>query len=252
MSDEGELIKKRLRELYQRSIGSYCYTYTDFLGLMEQSLLSEVQKECSGMRYECFGGVAGAERVVVRFGDAEELGYDEPYPISVIQISPKAQKYADTLTHRDFLGSLMNLGIERECLGDIAIVDNVGYLFCLEKIAEYITGSLTKIKHTDVVSRVVTELPDAPLYKTERRTVQVSGERLDAIIARAFSLSRDDAQRLFARGLVFLSGREITSPAKAPKCGDVISVRGHGRFIYHGEKSLSKKGKLNVEIEVYV
>ena len=44
MSDEGELIKKRLRELYQRSIGSYCYTYTDFLGLMEQSLLSEVQK----------------------------------------------------------------------------------------------------------------------------------------------------------------------------------------------------------------
>ena len=202
-------------------------------------------------KYAAFGGCEGAERVVVRFGDPEDIGYDEPFPISIIRISPRSQKFADTLSHRDFLGSLMNLGIERECLGDIAIVDNVGYLFCLDGISDYICSSLDKIKHTDVVASVIDALPDAPLYKTERRTIQLSSERLDAAVAKVFSLSRDDAQRLFSKGLVFASGKEISSPSRAPHEDEIISVRGHGRFIYRGVKSLSKKGKLNIEIDVY-
>lgn len=249
MSDEGELIKRRLVELYERAEHSFCYTYTDFLGLMEQSLL----KEALGFaRFTAFGGADGAERVVVRFGDAEELGYDEPFPISIVKISPRSKKFSDALSHRDFLGSLMNLGIERRCLGDIVIIDNEGYLFCLDSIADYIVESLTKIKHTDVACSKIDTLPEGELYKTERRTVQASGERLDAVVARVFSLSRDDAQRLFSKGLVFLSGREVTSTSKIPREGEVVSVRGHGRFIYHGVKSLSKKGKLNIEIELYV
>jgi RNA-binding protein YlmH len=249
MIDESELIKRRLVELYERAVGTSCYTYTDFLGLMEQSLLSET---LGYARFTAFGGADGAERVVVRFGDSEDIGYDEPFPISILKISPKSKKFADTLTHRDFLGSLMNLGIERRCLGDIVIIDNEGYLFCLEGIADYIVESLTRIKHTEVVLSKIDALPDGELYKTERRTVQASGERLDGIIAKVFSLSRDDAQRLFSRGLVFLSGREISSPSKLPREGEVVSVRGHGRFIFRGTKSLSKKGKLNIEIDLYV
>lgn len=249
MSDEGELIKRRLVELYERAERTSCYTYTDFLGLMEQSLLTEA---LSYAKFTAFGGAEGAERVVVRFGAPDDIGYDEPFPISIVKISPKSKKFADALSHRDFLGSLMNLGIERKCLGDIVIIDNEGYLFCLVGIADYITSSLTRIKHTDVVATVIDTLPDGELYKTERRTVQTSGERLDGIIAKVFSLSRDDAQRLFAKGLVFLGGKEIDSVSKTPKIGEVVSVRGHGRFIYLGVRSLSKKGKLNIDVDVYV
>lgn len=249
MSDEGELIKKRLVELYERAERSSYYTYTDFLGLMEQSLLGEA---LGFAKYRAFGGAEGAERVVVRFGDEDDIGYDEPFPISILKISPKSQKFADKLSHRDFLGSLMNLGIERRCLGDIAIIDNVGYLFCLSDIAEYIVESLTRIKHTEVTVSKIDTIPSGELYKTERRTVQASGERLDAIIAKVFSLSRDDAQRLFAKRLVFLSGREVDSVSKAPKADEVVSVRGYGRFIYRGVQSLSKKGKLNIEVDVYI
>ena len=249
MSGDEELIKRRLTELYERAERTSCYAYTDFLGLMEQSLLREA---LGFAKFTAFGGAAGAERVVVRFGIEEDIGYDEPFPISVVKISPKSQKFADSLSHRDFLGSLMNLGIERRLLGDIAIIDNVGYLFCLVSIADYITESLTKIKHTDVIAQIIDAPPEGELYKTKRLTVQTSGERLDAVIARAFSLSREDAQRLFAKGLVFLSGREISSPSKAPREGDVVSVRGYGRFIYLGIKSISKKGKLNIEIDLYV
>ena len=249
MSDEGELIKKRLVELYERAERSSYYTYTDFLGLMEQSLLGEA---LGFAKYRAFGGAEGAERVVVRFGDEDDIGYDEPFPISILKISPKSQKFADKLSHRDFLGSLMNLGIERRCLGDIAIIDNVGYLFCLSDIADYISESLTRIKHTEVTVSKIDTIPSGELYKTERRTVQASGERLDAIIAKVFSLSRDDAQRLFAKRLVFLSGREVDSVSKVPKAGEVVSVRGYGRFIYRGVQSLSKKGKLNIEVDVYI
>ena len=88
--------------------------------------------------------------------------------------------------------------------------------------------------------------------KTEQITVQVSSERLDAVIARVFSLSREDAQNLFARRLVFASGREIESTSYSPKEDEKISVRGYGRFIYRGIKNLSKKGKLNVTVDRYV
>jgi len=175
-----------------------------------------------------------------------------PFPISVIKAEPASQKYADKLTHRDFLGAILNLGIEREMLGDIVIIDNVGYIFALDSIADYIAENLIRVKHTDIRREIVYSLPEGELFKTERRTVQVSGERLDAIVARVFSLSRDDAQSLFKKRLVFASGKQIESASYTPKADEVVSVRGHGRFIYRGFASNTRKGKMNIEIDVYV
>ena len=252
MTQDNELIKKRFIELGRKSFNSGIFTFTDFLGLAEQSAFGEIKKELRGIAYEAFGGADGAERVIIRFGSEEELGYSLPYPISVVKVEPLSPKFADKLTHRDFLGAILNLGIERDTLGDIVIIDNVGYVFALESIAPYIADGLTKVKRTDVRSQIVTELPEGELYRTEIRTVQISGERLDAIIAKVFSLSREDAQLLFKKRLVFADGREIDSPSYTPKPNEKISVRHHGRFIYHGTRSLSKKGKLNVAVELYV
>ena len=252
MTADTELIKKRLLELARKSYNSGIFTFTYFLGLAEQSAFSEIKKELRGISYEAFGGAVGAERVVIRFGSEEELGYSLPYPISIIKVEPASQKYADRLTHRDFLGALLNLGIERDTLGDIVIIDNVGYIFALDNIAPYIADSLIRVKRTDVNSSVITELPEGELYRTERKTVQISGERLDAVIAKVFSLSREDAQTLFKRGLVFADGRQLDSPSYNPKENEKISVRGHGRFIYIGQQSLSRKGKINVAVEMYV
>lgn len=252
MTADTELIKKRLVELGRKSYNSGIFTFTDFLGLGEQSAFSEVKRELGGIPYEAFGGAEGAERVIIRFGSEEELGYSMPYPISIIKVEPQSQKYADRLTHRDFLGALLNLGIERHTLGDIVIIDNVGYIFALESIAPYIADSLIKVRRTDVSASIITELPEGELYRTERKTVQISSERLDAVIARVYSLSREDAQALFKKRLVFADGREIDSTSYTPKENEKISVRGHGRFIYIGRQSLSKKGKLNVAVEMYV
>ena len=252
MTGDKELLKKRFIELAKKSYNAGIYTFTDFLGLLEQSAFSEIKKEIRGIPYTAFGGAEGAERVIIRFGSEEICSYEQPFPISVVKIEPANQKFADKLTHRDFLGSILNLGIERDTLGDIVIIDNVGYLFANEDIATYIVDSLIRVKHTDVRLSIIDTLPEGELYRTESRTVQVSSERLDAVVARVFSMSREDSQSLFTKGLVFADGRQIDSSSYQPKVDEKISVRGHGRFIYLGPKSLSKKGKLNVEVNLYV
>jgi RNA-binding protein YlmH len=136
-------------------------------------------------------------------------------------------------------------------LGDIVIIDNVGYIFAKEDIASYISDSLTKVKRTDMKVCVTDTLPEGQLYRTERKTVQISGERLDAIIAKVFSLSRDEAQGYVHRRLTFVGGRLTESVSYVPKPGDVISVRGLGRFIYRGAYGLSRKGKLNATADLF-
>lgn len=251
MNDELELLKKRFAELSRTAESSLYYTFTDFLGLAEQSALSDVKRDLAS-KYTVFGGAEGAERVMVRFGDPGEIGYEVDFPIVCLKISPRAPKFADKLTHRDFLGALLNLGIERSVLGDIIIINNEGFLFAKDSIADFIASDLTRVKHTDVRVVRAESLPEGELYKTERRRIQAQGERLDAVIAKLFSLSREKASALFAKRLVFASGRQIESISYNPKVGEVISVRGYGRFVYLGYESLSKKGKKNIEVDLYV
>lgn len=251
MTEDRELFIRHLADLSRRADSGCYYTFTRFLGLAEQSALREAAPRLA-VPPVLFGGCEGAERVIARFGDREEIGYDEPFPIVCLEIAPRSQKFADKLTHRDFLGALLNLGLEREMLGDIVIRDNVGYLFCHADMAEHVTAELERVKHTDVVCTPAEELPEGELYRTERRRVQASGERLDAVVAKLFSLSREEGQALFARGLVYADGREITRPSYTPKAGERISVRGHGRFIYLGYESTTRKGKLNIELDLYV
>jgi len=250
--EESELLKKRFIELANKSYNSGIYLFTDFLGLSEQAVFNEAKAAFRTLPYTAFGGAEGAERVMIRFGDEESLGYTADFPIVCIKAEPVAQKFADKLTHRDFLGALLNLGIERSTLGDIPIIDNVGYIFAKEDIAPYIISELSRVKHTELKLSVADKLPEGELYKTERRRIQANGERVDAVIAKVFSLSREEAHSLFLKRLVFIDGRLCENSSYIPKKGEVISVRGKGRMIYLGYETTSKKGKLNIEVELYV
>ncbi len=250
--DETELLKRRFSELANKSYNAGIYLFTDFLGLAEQAVFNEAKASFRGVPYTVFGGAEGTERVMVRFGGEDSFGYTEDFPIVCIKAAPVSQKFADKLTHRDFLGALLNLGIERSTLGDIAILDNVGYIFAKEDIAPFIMSELKRAKHTDLTLSLADSLPEGELYKTERRRIQASGERVDAVIAKVFSLSRDAAQSLFSKKLVYIDGRLCESTSYVPKRNEKISVRGYGRLIYRGYETTSKKGKLNIEVDLYV
>ncbi len=252
MAEEYEFIKKRLEELAKKSYNSGIFTFTDFLGLEELSAFSEIKSRIFGIKYTEWGGADGASRVMIRFGDEDEMGYVEDFPIVTLLASPRSERWADKLTHRDLLGAILNLGLERSSLGDIVIRDNCAYFFAHEKIADFILENLTRAKHTDLVVRRVDALPEGELYKTEIRTVQCASPRVDAVIARVFSLSRDDAQALFSRSLVYIDGRLASSVSRELHRGETVSVRTKGRFVYRGVEGLSKKRKLNIKVELYV
>lgn len=251
MNIEEELLYKRFIELARKSDSGY-YTFSDFLGLMEQSVFNEAKFKFGGVKYSLFGGAEGCERVMVRFGDPEDLGYEEPFPIKIILAEPKAPKFADKLSHRDFLGAILNLGIERKAIGDIIIKDNSGYIFVKDDMAEYVASTLEKVKRTAVKAQITDTLPNGELFKTELKMIQLSGERIDAVISKIYSISREDSISLFKKRLVFVSGKLCENNSYVPKTCDVISVRGFGRFIYRGITSTSKKGKLNALVEMYV
>ena len=254
MTNEEELLYKRFIELARKSESACYYTFTDFLGLMEQSVFETAKLSLGRIRYTKFGGTCGNERIMIRFGDPDDLGYEEPFPIAILKVEPKSAKFADKLSHRDFLGAILNLGIERKLIGDIVIINNVGYVFVKSEIVEYLKDSLERIKHTDVKLSVIDSenLPEGDFFKTERVKIQLSGERLDAVISKLFSISREESLSLFKKGLVFVCGKLIENNSYTPKADDVVSVRGFGRFIYRGVVGLSKKGKLNVELDVYI
>ena len=251
MNDDRELLKKRFVELAKKSYNAGYFTFTDFLGLAEQSAFAEISREIFGIPYTAFGGAEGAERVIIRFGSPEEFGYEADFPIKILHSVPTAGSFSEKLTHRDFLGTVLGLGIDRRCVGDIVLRDGGAYIFVKDEVADFIADGLTRARHTPLSTKIVEALPEGDLYKTELRRVQANGERLDALIAKLYSLSREDAQNLFAKKLVYASGRCIESTSYIPKTGEVISVRGTGRFIYRGYDSLTKKGKLNITLEVY-
>lgn len=247
LEKEDALLIKRLRELYSRSYNRGIFTYSDFLNMYEQDLLfSSVQND-----FTLFGGYNGAERQIACFGNPDDLGYNPCPPVCCILVSPLMQKFADDLTHRDFLGSVLALGIKRETIGDIIIKNNTGFIFCLDTVSDYIVENLKKVRHTSVKCEIVTDVPDEVNPESTEKIIVIASVRLDVIIAEIYNLSRSESNNLFAAKKVFVNGKLTENNSQKIKPDDVVSVRGFGRFIFSGILQETRKGKFRAKAEVF-
>lgn len=247
-----ERLKKRLLELAEKSYCNNQYLFTNFLNMAEMNVFYEVEKEISYVPYTVFGGADNCERVMIRFGSEEIFGYEEPFPICCIQAEPLIEKFADSFTHRDFLGAIMNLGIEREIVGDIAVKGKKAYIFCTEKIAPYIAENLVQVKHTSMRCTILTETPDILKPTLEKREVTAASERIDAVLGKLCNLSRSQSVLAFREKKVFVNGKQCENNSYLLKNGDIVTCRGFGKFIYEGIQYETKKGKLCIGVSVYV
>ena len=250
--DDDNIIRNRLKELAERSYSENRYLYTGFLGMGELSVYHAMERDLSYVPSDTFGGTESCERRMIRFGSEEMCGYPEPYPIRLLKVEAVQEKFADHLTHRDFLGSVLGLGLEREKIGDIFLRENAGYLFVHENVSEYIRENLCFVKHTKVRVLELTAVPEELEPKLREEVLVVSANRIDSILARLYHLSREEAQRLVHGEQVFINGRIVTQVSKPLKGRDVVSVRHHGRFRFEGEGSRTKKDRLNVKVQIYV
>lgn len=249
MSDQ--ITANRIRELAERCERQGIYTYSSFLGLTGQDVFYMIEKELRHIPYRFYGGINAYERMILRFGDEPTLGYEEAFPIRLIKISPKNAKFADALSHRDFLGALMNQGIERDTLGDIFVNDNTGYVYCTEAMAEPIIEGLTRVKHTEVVSTVIDDLEGLRQDTPKEERIVVNTPRIDAVIAKVYHVSRSESEDLIRREMVRINGRVCTGAGVSLKEQDAVSVRGYGKFQFLGITGNTAKGKAAAMVAVF-
>ena len=247
------LFLQRLDELAQRAAERYCPEFTHFLdGRNLRVALEHLKRYSESVIVLTFGGFDGAERCVVGvFPKDVYLGADESEMFSMFDV--KAIKISGsgfaTFSHRDCMGSVLALGIKRETMGDIYVPsDGKSAYICLTDVAaEYLKENLEFISR----DKVKVEIVDADkLPVPERKFAVISGtvasERLDCIVALATNLSREKTKQLINAGLVNVNHFEETRCDFELCEGDILSVRGFGRFVLVELGGLTLKGRNRV------
>lgn len=250
--NEDELLKRRVLDTANQAFNHSIYTYTNFLSISELSVVNSFKKELAFIDYDTFGGSQICERQLIRFGSPAMYGYDVPYPITTLIVHPLSVKYAEKLEHRDYLGALMNLGIERELIGDIIIKGTDAYIFCISHIADYICEQLDTIRHTHIQCSICKE--EAPALKPELEDIRIiaASPRIDAVVASITKLSRSNTIELFSSKKIFVNGQCIENKSMHLKSSDILVIRGTGKFIYIGDEGETRKGRVYLTLRKYV
>ena len=250
MNKEENIIYKRFIEL-----ADICYyrdtpVFSDFLDLNEQTVFLGCLKELPSIRYRLDGGFAMAERKIVCFLPINQNEYS--LPVKVIKIEPVNIKFAGECTHRDYLGAIMNLGIERSKTGDLIVDGKTCFCICKTEISDYISENLDMVKHTKVKCSDVSldDIEGSIRYETVNGTV--ASVRLDSILSVAFKESREHMKNYILSEKVFVNGKCTIKTDYVPVEGDIISVRGTGKLLFEGTGNETKKGRLYVKIKRYV
>ena len=241
--DSSQIGLKHLRELALRAAHTGLAHYTRFLDPAVAEEARVAAGRC-GVRCALYGGYPDAEEVMAAFydGDAPE---PSDYPMAALCISWNP-KFAHP-EHRDLLGAAMGLGLERDALGDIAMGERDGrpcaWLFATRDMAPYIESSLDRAGRAAVRAQRTDEPPQISPPEGAALRVTVQNERLDAILAAGCRLSRAEAQRLIAAGLVKLNHVPNTRADARVGEGDLISARGCGRLRMQAFTGESRRGR---------
>jgi len=240
-----EFIKK-VEDLYKRSINKSIITYTGFLTPAEKQLII---RNFGSAKMIFSGGVDMAERVRAFFlPDYMEVVTVEDY-ITAFRATFSFRE----LSHRDFLGAILALGIERRCLGDIYVFDKEAYFFMTTDIKNYVKSNLDKVANVGI------KLDEVPFDKVkilepsfEELNFTVASLRIDSIVSGAIKESREKTNVLIKNGNVLLNYLQCESPSKIINEGDVFSIKGYGKYCLMEVLGESRKGKKIVKVNKYV
>lgn len=272
-----KIFEGHVRDLVTSSEYQICVS--EFLTPLEQRFALDVARaEGAGERCFFWGGVPEAERRCAVFlpdwlcpeynvsGSAFDSAREE-YPKELIEsgadageLSSKfvaveiyAGSYSD-LSHRDFLGAVLSLGLERDCIGDIAVTDpHSAIIFMTAKASALILADLERIGNDTVKVKIASLDRSFRIPKEyEVITESVMSARLDGIVKALCKITREAASELVEKGDVTLNYIVETRCDRQLIKGDVISVRGYGKFIYDGDRGINRRGRLRIDARKYI
>jgi len=221
-------------------------TATKFLDARQLALSKQLLTNIGCNNHTFDGGVLEAERAICVFMP------DYPVTHDLFRFIRAEKSKQDTLTHRDYLGSLMGLGIKRDCIGDIFVHEGGADIVVLTEIAEFLMFEYKKAGRKQLSlnyirgDKIITGANDFTII-----TTTVPSMRLDAIAGTIFKLSRSDSAELIKKGRILLNSTECLKPDKTIEKGDKITVRGKGKAEITAIAGKTKKDRIRVEIKIF-
>ncbi len=243
---EAELLKARINDTADICLRTNKPKFFGFLS-EEQAALAQNQLNNRNLNYKLFGGFSGANRVML--GCFPDWAEDFSFPITAITFNFRKEY---TLSHRDFLGSLMALGITRESVGDILVGEGVAVAFITEDVKKFVFTQITKI------GRVGVEISEGfcePLPQTSKLadfTDTIASARLDCVVSALCSVSRGKANELIEIGLVSINSLVCQKATREVKENDILTVRGKGKFVIISLSGKTKKQRTVLEYKKYI
>lgn len=250
--------------------------FSDFLTPREQRFFAKhLARRGRSDRVRFYGGFTGAERRVACFlpeyltellegheegSDEERLYLGESLDEAIVMLEIRGSGYR-TLTHRDVLGAVLGLGIERDAIGDIILLDGDGsgreqpriYLLAVSRLVPFLLSELKKIG-SDTVRVKKGSFPDGFVFEPKVRAISdtVASNRLDCVIGAITNTAREKAQSLIRGGLVEIDYEPEDRPDARLTPPNVITVRGYGKFRLLALGEVTKKGRLRLRAEQYL
>lgn len=220
---------------------SYYQRFTAFLTEREQQL-AKYTAEATGADCSFWGGYESAVRRMFSSPTAEP----EDFPLESVTFFFRER---DKLSHRDFLGSLMSLGVKRDQVGDILVTEGAAVIFVSKTIVPLLS-EIEKVGRVGVRQRsgICVELPQ---QEFDEISVICASNRIDAVIAAVCGLSRDKAAAMVKSGAVVINGVQCGAVSENIDEGDTFSVKGYGKFIFDSIGNPTKKGKNHIIVKKY-
>lgn len=252
---EHEFLISHALDLARKCREDYVVTSTRFLDMTERASLDPALRGC-GVNYVFFGGYEDAERSVCVFmpdyiESADELFSCDDCPIEILRCTCRAG--SPMLSHRDFLGSLMALGIKRENTGDILVYQGGADVIILKEIERFLLNEYKSAGRVNLETEIV---PISKIRLPEQKKIDVRGSvasaRLDNLVSEAFALSRDAAAEAIVSGLVFVDNAKMTKTDARVAEGSKLVLRGKGKIVFREILGQTRRGRLSVIFEKYL
>lgn len=240
-------IIKKAKTTYEKDI----LTSTNFLDARQLKLVEPALKK-EKYSYEVIRINEEIEKVIIIFMPTylslKDIDINDY--VSCIKISAKK---GQKLLHKDYMGAIYNMGIKRECIGDIFVYgDYSACVFCMPKIADYLKYNLFKVGRYDVeLDFIKIEDFEIPKHLYNILEINVPSNRLDNIASETSKISRTKIVDKIINKEVFVNYEVVTDKSKILNEKDVFSIRGIGKFKVEKYKGNSKKGNLILEIKKY-
>lgn len=196
-------------------------------------------------KVETNGFFENAERRMISFNNI----YENPFPMKLIKIK-NTSKFLK-LTHRDFLGGILSLGIERNKIGDLLVDKNICYVPVYDEIESFLVYNIDKISKVVCSAEVIEDFELLPKVNFKEEIIIVSSLRIDGIISRIINISRSSAVTMIEQGQVLINYVKIKDKSYELKGEERITIRGFGKFILGNSIGNSKSGRIKIVIKKY-